>query len=351
MCSRATGPADLGSALRIHESPHGKPWWIIRGLPRVSSSKTGRKGELPRAERGAIALNLVYYTNNVAKLLAPMLSRRLIGFRTNVFGLFSGDQRQYLWTFTLPKEVPSRDGARMWHKLHYKLLRWVPGWSCVRVFERHPGRSRGEAFLGPPPGRDDSHGLHVHCISTRFYWVADVRSACIAAGWGRVHVRRIRTHHDREKVANYLAKYLQKKRHESLRGLRLVGYSGIKDVVRHRDIVFTGHHADLWNAARRLHGWHGLNFFGRLAAVHWLNIQCICQDCDPGEMVDLFEKRAVEARDVELRKQGRIFTQSAERQNLLLLHQLGVIEADDNNRARRFTPKSLRLPLCKVSLS
>jgi hypothetical protein len=54
---------------------------------------------------------------------------------------------------------------------------------------------------------------------------------------------------------------------------------------------------------------------------------------------------------VELRKQGRIFTQSAERQNLLLLHQLGVIEADDNNRARRFTPKSLRLPLCKVSLS
>lgn len=275
-----------------------------------------------------------------------MLSRKLIAFRENAQRLIDARGRLYLWTFTLPKRISCKDGAKMWNYLLRLLRRWVPGFQGCRVYERHPGGTGGVSSFFP--GLEfwkDSHGLHVHFVSTRFYCVNQIRETCKNAGWGRVHVVQIKGgKNGRKAVMSYLAKYLNKKRHPDLAGLRLVGYVGIPNPVRHRDIVCSGHIRDLWDAAKELQGWGSLNFFGRVEAVKWLNRRCLTEGGRPIEQIYDFKASRYDTLASWGRKHGNSWTQAPESQGIMLLHDLGIIEADDNNRARRFIPKSLRMP-------
>lgn len=283
-----------------------------------------------------------------------MISRRLLAFRTNAQRLIDRHGKLYLWTFTLPAKMHPKDGAKMWRYLLKRLCRWVPDWAGIRVFEEHPGGQKGlNSFLPETCSLvRDSHGLHVHFVSTRFYFVEEVRAVCVESGWGRIHVVGIKGgKQGRQRVLSYLAKYLTKARPERLAGMRLVGYVGIEDVVRHRDIVSTGHTRDLWEAARELPGWAGLNFFGRMGAVRAIDNMCLREGGSPYEQVlDLQNRRVVHQIKMD-RASGRNWTQDAERQGVKLLYDLGIIEADDNNRARRFLSKARQMPKQKVVLA
>ena len=115
----------------------------------------------------------------------------------------------YLWTLTTPDGVDLKELSRRWRKLICN--GFTP---CVRVFEWHPG----------------GHGYHIHFVTALRIDVETLRPKAEAAGFGRIHVRRLPG-----KKATYVAKYLTKYRSNSP-GVRLwacVGFQGvkIKDVI------------------------------------------------------------------------------------------------------------------------
>lgn len=110
----------------------------------------------------------------------------------------------YLWTLTTPEVVDLQGLSNLWRKLI-----WNGFTPCVRVFEKHP---RG-------------HGYHVHFVTKERLDVNDLRCKTQAAGFGRIHVKRIPA-----KKAEYIAKYLTKQR-SNVRGVRMwscVGFKGTK---------------------------------------------------------------------------------------------------------------------------
>lgn len=110
----------------------------------------------------------------------------------------------YLWTLTTPDEVDLTELSQRWRKLI-----WNGFTPCVRVFEKHPG----------------GHGYHVHFVTATRLKVEDLRPKAKAAGFGRIHVKRIPASR-----AVYVAKYLTKQR-STARGVRLwscVGFVGSK---------------------------------------------------------------------------------------------------------------------------
>jgi len=135
----------------------------------------------------------------------------------------------YLWTFTRRHAEPYLETRGQWNKLLTYLKREFPALSGVRVFEVHPGQDGG------------SHGVHVHLATNAFLDVNLVRKIAKLAGWGRVHVARVK---NVGAVGHYLAKYLVKeKRIGPLKGWRL--WSAFGQEVRHRvsDIQCSSFHA------------------------------------------------------------------------------------------------------------
>lgn len=126
-----------------------------------------------------------------------------------------------MWTFTLADVCEVKEFGKRWNKLLIYLKRHQPKWNGIRVFEMHPGRW-GEF----------SHGYHVHVVTSKFYDLTWVLSIAKKAGWGRVDWRPLTTREDGE----YVAKYLQKKRPATLKGVRLVSTFGIKGATRLKDI-------------------------------------------------------------------------------------------------------------------
>jgi hypothetical protein len=115
----------------------------------------------------------------------------------------------YLWTLTTPDVVDLKELSQRWRKLI-----WNGFTPCVRVFEKHPG----------------GHGYHVHFVTAERIDVDAFRPKAAAAGFGRIHVRRIPG-----KKAEYVAKYLTKQRATSP-GIRMWAYVGFegckaKDVI------------------------------------------------------------------------------------------------------------------------
>lgn len=277
-----------------------------------------------------------------------MLNRRLVAFRSNAKKLCGLTGRLYLWTFTLPVKMHPKEASKAWSALLRRLRRWVPDWTGIRVFERHPGKSALQCFF--PEGQvDDSHGMHVHFLATRYYWVEEIRAACRASGWGRVHVVRVKGDSaERMKAAEYLAKYLCKKRHPDLAGLRLVGYVGYKDATRLKDVESTGWHCDLWSAAKEIPGWNALNFFGRMHAVQWLNLRCLVEGGSPVENVMEMVQGQICGRQREKMNRGAMHDPGRGRDILDLLD-LGIFEHDDIVRNQRFIPKARRLPVPPAS--
>jgi len=119
----------------------------------------------------------------------------------------SGNGRLYLWTFTTRESQAYKRTRDGWNKFLTYLKREFPSLSGIRVFEVHPGVGEW------------SHGVHIHLVTDSFLDVNRVRITAKLAGWGRVHVSRVKRS---EAVAHYLAKYLTKeKRVPGLKGWRL----------------------------------------------------------------------------------------------------------------------------------
>lgn len=113
----------------------------------------------------------------------------------------------------------------MWDDLQKLLDRQPCGkFSGVRVFELHPGKEWEQ-----PSGRvvEESHGLHVHIATDRFYPIAVIRALASKVGFGRVHVSAYSA--DMLKQAKYLSKYVSKQLWVAGRGYcRLFWLKGVR---------------------------------------------------------------------------------------------------------------------------
>lgn len=149
--------------------------------------------------------------------------------KSNVAYLFTcrsmakGLSSLYFWTFTLPAELDISEAISLWNYLLTELRRSCDFRRGVRVFELHPG----------------GHGLHVHCLMTRYFDVHDIRRRCRQCGWGRVHVKRVL---GIDSQIDYVGKYLSKMRPVELKGVRLWSTLGLPNELcsRVRDILFEG---------------------------------------------------------------------------------------------------------------
>ena len=263
-----------------------------------------------------------------------MLSRRLIAFKENTLRLCSKRGRLYLWTFTFAEKISVKEARKRWHHLQVIMRRWEPGLKGIRVFELHPGKARC-GLAGVTYG--ESHGLHVHMVTTRFYWVNDIRSLARQAGFGRIDVQKVR-HSDREKVASYLSKYLAKARPDELKGVRLVGYIGLsRENVRYRDIEFFGYIRDLWDAAAQFPTWHILKFHARCQFVNLLNIRCISEGTTPMvEVLDMIHGLPCETK--LSRAYSRLAAAGADH-----AFNCGLDREAEMLNGNRFAPKSLKV--------
>jgi hypothetical protein len=182
-----------------------------------------------------------------------MLSRSLFCLQSNITRLASAG-RCYLWTFTRRDAEDYIKTRGAWNKLLTYLRRRLPEWSGVRVYEVHPGKW-GEF----------SHGLHVHVVCNKFFCVDEVRAATKSAGWGRVHVARVRKGSE-----HYVTKYLRKKRPAALKSWRLSAVFGMPDRTRLADCFCDSLRARLM---RVVHRWHKrLTWGGKLETVNrWMH--------------------------------------------------------------------------------
>lgn len=167
------------------------------------------------------------------------MSRRLLTFHSNIDRLAAGG-RTYLWTFTLADAVDYAALRTAWNRLLTYLRRDSSLWAGVRVYEVHPGRW-GEF----------SHGLHVHVVTNRYHHVDQVRRVAMAAGWGRIHVTRVRKGRE-----YYVTKYLTKERPVALKGWRLTALFGFTERTRLADVVVESVRASLM---RLVHRWYRLS--------------------------------------------------------------------------------------------
>lgn len=165
-----------------------------------------------------------------------MIGRRLFCLHANIDRL-SRNGRCYLWTFTLAEATAYTATRVAWNRLLTYLRRNFPSWAGIRVYEVHPGRD------------GLSHGLHVHVICNRWFSVGAIREISKAAGWGRIHVARVRGGSE-----YYVAKYLRKRRPEALKGWRLHATFGMPVRTLMADILVQSVRASLM---RLVHKWHG----------------------------------------------------------------------------------------------
>jgi len=179
-----------------------------------------------------------------------MLGKRFLAFMDNVNAIAKGG-RLYLWTFTFADAVDYTALRVAWNRLLTYLRRKLPDWSGIRIYEVHPGKW------------DVSHGLHVHVTCNRRHDVNLVRAVCKSAGWGRVHVKRLRAK-DRFYAGKYLAKM---KRPAALRGWRLVGNFNLKGATRLIDIFVNGLRPSLFRLGHATGLFNGLKWSEKMALV------------------------------------------------------------------------------------
>jgi len=143
----------------------------------------------------------------------------------------------YLWTLTTPDEVDLKELSQRWRKLIWN--GFIP---CVRVFEKHP----------------KGHGYHVHFVTAERIDVDALRIKTDAAGFGRVHVRRIPG-----KKAEYVAKYLTKQR-STRPGIRMWAYVGFEGCKAKNVVIEDSEWEDLKLVMNHYPAPTGYNFYARL---------------------------------------------------------------------------------------
>ena len=180
-----------------------------------------------------------------------ILTKSKAAFLLSVDRLFAAKKsRAYMWTFTTAAVVDDSVAFKSWNHLRVLLVReFAKAGSTLqglRVVEVHPGTD-----LRP------SHGVHFHCVFAVRMPVQVVRRLAIRAGFGRIHVVRVRKIED---VA-YLAKYLGKQTDGLKKGTRRWGFIGSFKGSRVRDIRVESMLAENCRRVRAVAGCWGQSLF------------------------------------------------------------------------------------------
>jgi hypothetical protein len=104
----------------------------------------------------------------------------------------------FLWTFTFTEATSAKDAGRCWNKLLLYAARNKIKFKGLKVYEKHPG----------------GHGIHIHMVTPEYYNVNDIRPLAEAAGFGRIHAKRISSSR-----AGYVLKYVRKGLRKGIEGL------------------------------------------------------------------------------------------------------------------------------------
>jgi hypothetical protein len=113
--------------------------------------------------------------------------------------LVKGSAHCYLWTFTFSDATSAYDAGKAWHRLTVYARRNKIAFKGLKVYEKHPG----------------GHGIHIHMITPQYYSVNDVRPLAEAAGFGRIHVKKISSSR-----ASYVLKYVRKGLRKGIEGMK-----------------------------------------------------------------------------------------------------------------------------------
>ena len=155
--------------------------------------------------------------------------------------------RLYFWTFTFAEKLDIKETRKRWNHLLTLMRRQWPNLCGLRVFELHK-----------------SHGLHVHLLTDRFIDVNAARIMAKRAGWGRIHVQRMR-----KSEAGYLGKYLSKDRPPCFKGWRLWAAFGCDwDWTKVSNLQKNSAFSRVYRYFKEVFDWHGnQGFFNRMEKV------------------------------------------------------------------------------------
>ena len=158
--------------------------------------------------------------------------KRKLAFTWTAQAFAGGRRFLYLWTFTFVERLEVDEACARWNTLLTVLRReFGVRWSGLRAYEMHPGSKSAEHY--------DGHGLHIHCVGDeRFYphELSRFQKLARLCRMGNVDVQMI----DSER-ADYLAKYLGKKRHPALKNKRLVAPFGARARLHWRRLSDVGY--------------------------------------------------------------------------------------------------------------
>ncbi len=167
----------------------------------------------------------------------------------------------YLWTFTLPAVMSIKEAKAMWNNLLTQLHERWPLLRGIRVFELH-----------------DTHGLHVHLVTSGWMFVGDVRVIAEQVGWGRINVRTIPV----AAAGNYLSKKFNR-REPCLRGWRLWESIGDWVSTKVKDVVVDSPFTRIYYACKSWLGWESNHdFLHRMQIVKCLVLRTICEGWTDG---------------------------------------------------------------------
>lgn len=182
--------------------------------------------------------------------------------------LVKGQPFCFLWTFTFEEHTSARDAGKAWHRFTTYCKRNKIALKGLKVYEKHLG----------------GHGIHIHMITPNYYRVVDIRPLAIAAGFGRIHAKRISSSR-----ATYVLKYVRK-------GLRkgIEGMSGVRKwsvfgdarewATRKKDITVDTIFTRCWHwLARHNAQFKSLPYFSKLELVNGTVWQGIATDFQPWE--------------------------------------------------------------------
>ena len=167
----------------------------------------------------------------------------------------------YLWTFTLPTAMSVKEAKAMWNNLLTQLHQRWPRLLGIRVFELH-----------------DTHGLHVHLVTSGWMFVGDVRVIAEKAGWGRIHVKIMQA----AAAGPYLSKSFHR-REQCLKGWRL--WEGIGDWTWStvKNIIVNSAFTRVYQACKRRLGWESNHdFIHRMRIVNCMLRRTICEGWTDG---------------------------------------------------------------------
>ena len=207
------------------------------------------------AEGGHWCPLTLYIERHLNEKTMSKRTKSFLAFKWSMEELTTGEA--YMWTFTWPTVVDLMVTRKAWN--HFLnggsgLLRSFPDVSGLRVFELHPGVDR-----------EHSHGLHIHFVVNQRLPIDIMRIIASRAGFGRIHVKKIKE----KKHALYLSKYLQKQdRDEALVSCRLWAAFGNLNGYKEKDIEVGSKRADVWRYMKAVvRGWEKVGFGDKVAIV------------------------------------------------------------------------------------